>query len=548
MKKILLLAAALFTATFTQAQTELLTNGGFENWTNDVANEWKSTTTASNGTVTQSTDAHSGNYAIRLANATSNKRLASKELNLKAGTYTFSFYVKAASAENSGSTRPGYAPWAVDKLGTYQYGDYTNDITTEWQQISYEFTLDTITQINLVVMNPKSTDTHTYADLIIDDASLTTTDGGLEDGDNTGGSTDTPTEGAVTIAQAHAAAANTLVTVDAQVVALSSSGAVLADNTGYIYHFVNAAPTYKVGDNISITGKLSAYGGFNQFSTKNDASTTFTVKSNSAVTYPTPTVMTGAEMDEWVANPEIDYVQFTGKLNISGNYYNVSVEGATKAVGSLAYPTDAIKEKLANGNEYVFTGFAMYQSGSNKYLNLIVTDVKPVGEIVVLKDISNTLETAYSVEKCVELINDEGNDLSKKVYIRGIISEMGEGAISTDFGNASFNISSDGTTTSQQFKIYRGYWFNGEKFTSADQLKVGDEVVYLATMTKYVPSEGDPIYETNQGGELILLNGTNAIQGINADKTTGIIYDLQGRRVSKALKGIYIINGKKVVK
>ncbi|MBQ2460340.1 MAG: hypothetical protein II505_06665, partial [Bacteroidaceae bacterium] len=86
MKKILLTLFAALMAVAGWAQTELLTNGNFESWTDGQPDHWKSTNTASNATLEQSTDAHAGSYAVVVKNATSNKRLAYKELALKAGT------------------------------------------------------------------------------------------------------------------------------------------------------------------------------------------------------------------------------------------------------------------------------------------------------------------------------------------------------------------------------------------------------------------------------------------------------------------------------
>lgn len=43
------------------------------------------------------------------------------------------------------------------------------------------------------------------------------------------------------------------------------------------------------------------------------------------------------------------------------------------------------------------------------------------------------------------------------------------------------------------------------------------------------------------------VNITDGIQKLNSKKTDNVIYDLQGRRISKPTKGIYIVNGKKVV-
>lgn len=95
MKKILL---SLFTFVATTvaafAGDNLVENGGFETWENGNAIGWP-TTNVGNATVSQSTDAHSGQYALLVkAGGSSNKRLASKEYTLKAGTYTISAFVK----------------------------------------------------------------------------------------------------------------------------------------------------------------------------------------------------------------------------------------------------------------------------------------------------------------------------------------------------------------------------------------------------------------------------------------------------------------------
>ncbi len=154
---------------------ETFTNGGFEEWKSDSQpTGWVSTTTtASNATLSKSTDAHSGEYSVCVKNATSNKRLASKEFLLPEGWYTMQFYAKSvADAENKAEARPGYAPWDSknNKMGSYSYGDYTDLLsTTEWTLVTYTFQLKEQTQINLVVMNPKSSDTATYGDLLIDD-------------------------------------------------------------------------------------------------------------------------------------------------------------------------------------------------------------------------------------------------------------------------------------------------------------------------------------------------------------------------------------------
>ena len=160
--------------------TELLTNGGFENGADGYPTGWKSASTASSATLEQSTDKRSGTYSVLVQGASSNKRLGSTEMTLKAGTYVFSAYFKAATAEKAGA-RLGYVPIGDDGTpGNYAYdADYVNDITdTEWVTKSYMFTLTEEQTICLVVMNPKSPG----KDLLIDDASLKTEDGGIVGG------------------------------------------------------------------------------------------------------------------------------------------------------------------------------------------------------------------------------------------------------------------------------------------------------------------------------------------------------------------------------
>ena len=168
------------------AQTELLENGSFETWEDGVATNWQSSNSASTkGKLVQSTDARTGDYAALLKcdpntnpKKAKNVRMAYKELNRKAGTYKMSFYAKG------GQVRPGYAISVNGSIASsdYKYGKYATLSATEWKLVENEFTLEAPTTINLVVMNPKSNNSkgYTATDAIIDDFSLTTTDGGID--------------------------------------------------------------------------------------------------------------------------------------------------------------------------------------------------------------------------------------------------------------------------------------------------------------------------------------------------------------------------------
>ena len=187
----------------------LLANGDFEAWSGGQPTYWKSSTTASNATLSQSTEAHGGSYAVKVGHdANANKRMAYQEITLKAGTYTMSFYVKASSSAGA-SVRPGYTDVKDGKANSnYTYGDYVNDITTEWQQVTHSFTLASETTLNVLVMIPKNSG----SDPIIDDFVLSTSDGGIADGGSGGGETpDTPAAEVktVTVAEFNAASEST---------------------------------------------------------------------------------------------------------------------------------------------------------------------------------------------------------------------------------------------------------------------------------------------------------------------------------------------------
>lgn len=169
MKKILLSLVTLFAAATSAFAGDIITNGGFESWTDGACDGWKSTTSASNCEITQSADAHSGNSSVQIPEGKKNNRLGSKEYRLKAGTYTMKAYVKGA-----GSVSIGYVPIANYAVLNYAYSSKVTTTADGWTEVTKEFTLDKDTKVNFVLMNTKET-----GKKLVDDFSVTTEDGGL---------------------------------------------------------------------------------------------------------------------------------------------------------------------------------------------------------------------------------------------------------------------------------------------------------------------------------------------------------------------------------
>lgn len=103
----------------------------------------------------------------------------------------------------------------------------------------------------------------------------------------------------------------------------------------------------------------------------------------------------------------------------------------------------------------------------------------------------------YSVAKALELSSALDADTKiENVYVKGYIVSIDE--VSTSFGNATYNIG-DKKDSNTTFCIFRGYWLNGEKFTSEDQIKVGAEVVVLGSLMNYMGNTP----EMAQGNQIV---------------------------------------------
>ena len=154
----------------------LLSNAGFENWDGGAPAVWKSS--IGNATLSQSTTAHSGQYAVKVTgDAQANKRLSYAELSLKAGTYTFTYYVYGAEA--NAHLKTGYAIMTDHKVADFKtdyiYSAPTTVTQGAWSLVTYTFKLDRPKTICLLVMNQKGSGA-----FLVDDAQLTTSNGGLQ--------------------------------------------------------------------------------------------------------------------------------------------------------------------------------------------------------------------------------------------------------------------------------------------------------------------------------------------------------------------------------
>ena len=150
-------------------------NGGFEEWTSDTQptgwEGWQAAEKSNTGgaKLQKTDDAHSGNYACRVKNESSNKRLSTGKMTLDAGTYTVSLYAKAAGT--SAIIKPGYAALQANGSVRYNYGDFGEEgveLNSTWTNVRYQIKLEEKTDLAVIIMSYKGS-----GDCIIDDVTLT---------------------------------------------------------------------------------------------------------------------------------------------------------------------------------------------------------------------------------------------------------------------------------------------------------------------------------------------------------------------------------------
>jgi len=158
------------------------------------------------------------------------------------------------------------------------------------------------------------------------------------------------------------------VTVTGLIVAVSAKGFLVKTDDGMKYVFDSSiTPEVSVGDNVTVKGNATEHNGTPEIEK-------YTVKVNStgnAVAHPEAVAITSDNIAAY--NTLFSYVKTTGKLVISGNYYNIEITGANKT-GSLAYAKDV--DAGLNGKYVDVEGYFVGFTGSgNKYFNILYTNI-----------------------------------------------------------------------------------------------------------------------------------------------------------------------------
>ncbi len=221
----------------------------------------------------------------------------------------------------------------------------------------------------------------------------------------------------MTVAEAVAAAANTIVNLNGLVTGAYKNGFMLTDNTGSILIFEKDKCSAKVGDKVKVAGTKVVYSKLPQI-TSSDAQALAieVVSSNNEVTYPEAKVLEGAAFDGYSAKTN-EYISYTGTVVKSDNYYNIEVAGATARKGSLQYIPDSFGVDALVGKQVVVTGYFTGLAASSTIVNTMVTSlnessasflsVSPLSISAKASDVSATFEVKSNVDWTITSDNDK---------------------------------------------------------------------------------------------------------------------------------------------
>ncbi|MBQ1912422.1 MAG: hypothetical protein II171_02555 [Bacteroidales bacterium] len=279
-------------------------------------------------------------------------------------------------------------------------------------------------------------------------------------------------------------------TLECTVIAKSTRGIVVYDNTTalYVYDKEKFAEV-KIGDNVKVFGKKTTYNGVPEIT---DVTEVKVFSSGNAFETPTPEDIT-AKAGEYSA-AKAEYIKLTGTLVKSGNYYNLTLDAFPEGEkqGSINYPVEDLGIDAFVDKKITVTGWFNGLGSNGKFINMIATKI---AEFV--DNPKGTATNPYTASEACALIT-AGTTFDEDIYIKGKVSAILY-TFSASYGTGTFWISDDGTaygvtedkkkTTAfdKDFECYSVYWFGSEKGWAEGnaQLEIGDEVVVCGKTTLY---------------------------------------------------------------
>lgn len=366
-----------------------------------------------------------------------------------------------------------------------------------------------------------------------------------------------------TVRTAFAKATMRLLTVkDGEIAFVNEGDAYIPANTAYLSVASGTSSTLTVGK-ISSAGSTIPGTQENPEDKMNHGTAASPISVAEAIANAKAIGSTASAKDFYVKG-KISSIKYEYSAQYGTATYNISDDGSTgtefTVYGSYYFESKSWQEgqtQIAVGDEVIVCGKIVNYNGNtpefaDKKNYLVSLNGKTSSEAGPVENPEDKMEhgTATAPISVADAIDDAvaiGTSASTSdFYVKGKICSI-KYEYSAEYGTATYNISEDGSEGTE-FTVYSSYYFDNKKWQEGDnQIAVGDEVIVCGKIINY--NGNTPEFASKQN-YLVSLNGNTAtgIQNVRISEAKGVVYNLTGQRVGKpAQKGIYLINGKKVL-
>lgn len=165
------------------------------------------------------------------------------------------------------------------------------------------------------------------------------------------------------------------------IIAINTVSFIVEDKEGCVLVYLGTVPQYKEGQVVKVQGVVEKYFEMLQFPRTSIVTPTNETRE---IKRPEPMAMDAAAMDGYLNSPYIEYVEYTGTLSVSGAYYNVAINGAATAIGSITYPSQDMMKNIS-GTVKV-TGYTTGIS-QGKYINTMAVKVENITDGTGIKNV-----------------------------------------------------------------------------------------------------------------------------------------------------------------
>ena len=343
-----------------------------------------------------------------------------------------------------------------------------------------------------------------------------------------GGETPDPEPGEnMTIAEVIAASNGTQVQTTGQVMAKSTKGFVLSDETGNIFVYGDSVVgQVEIGSYATVSGAKDTYN--NQPQIGNPAVSDVT---GGTASYPEPQQLNGNESA--IVSGPIAYVTWSGIITKSGKYYNFEIEGATRS-GSVYYADPSVDLDSKVGVPVVMNGY--YTSHSNTYLYVVPVSVT-VDEGVSYLNISKTTQSV-SAEAGSFTFDVSSNaawtaESSDAAFSVSPASGNGDATVTVNYAENTSTESRTATITVKAGDIARTLTVSQSGVSAGGE--VADELtadMFTATSSTYTSFSGVTATSPAVYAGQTAKNG-NAIQLRSKNSNSGIVTTTSGGKLKK---------------